>query len=275
LDVPLHWVISKYEYYQIKHQQRLLLGHVPRITTPFLTGYAESVPFVPLFKDPDRIKDDAQLPLDKRDVLWFIEFFDLSWIVFHKDYMWPETFERLMRFVMTNFPVAHVEAEGDIVAVQLARDTYNVAELAEPGGYLVDFGSTTPQFFIADGWSYAERWDKLTVAWSSGKESQLWVFLPRIEDFVMELRLKPFIFPANPPQGIQLYVNGRFSSHIPMPSSEWESYTVSLPHTQLTQGINTFRFVYDYAVIPAEVVPGGDDPRTLAVAYDYIRFRPE
>ena len=32
LDVPLHRVLSKYEYYQTTHRKRLLLGQAPRIS---------------------------------------------------------------------------------------------------------------------------------------------------------------------------------------------------------------------------------------------------
>ncbi len=33
--------------------------------------------------------------------------------------------------------------------------------------YVVDFGSTAPQFFLSEGWSDPERWDnELTVAWA-------------------------------------------------------------------------------------------------------------
>jgi len=35
----------------------------------------------------------------------------------------------------------------------------------------------------------------------------------------------------------------------------------------------TFR--YGYASSPADVVPGGSDPRTLAVAFDYLALGPD
>jgi hypothetical protein len=271
LDVPLHWSISKYEYYQVTHRKRLLLGHVPRLSASFFSSYADNVPFMRLFKNPELIQNYEQVPADKRDVLPFIAFFDLSWIVIHKNYLWPETFDHLMRFLSANFPIAQMAQEGDIVALQLARDTHHVADLGERAGYIVDFGSTTPQLFIGDGWSIPERWADLTVAWAEAEESRLWLFFPRADDFVMELRLLPIKAPGAPPQTVKVYVNARLLGEIELDSNGWRSYTLHLPRTYLTAGINTFRFVYRYTAIPSESL----DTRRLAVAFDFIAFRPE
>ena len=88
----------------------------------------------------------------------------------------------------------------------------------------------------------------------------------------MELRLRPFSFPGSPLQTVKLYVNGEFFSQIPLATKDWQSYTVHLPQAYLTAGINTFRFVYGYTDSPSRVVPGSDDSRTLAVAFDYVAF---
>jgi hypothetical protein len=91
----------------------------------------------------------------------------------------------------------------------------------------------------------------------------------------MELKLLPFTFPGGLPQGMTTYVNGRLLKHIPLVPGEWQSYTIHLANADLTGGINTFRFVYDYTASPSRVLPGNGDLRQLAVAFDYIRFRPE
>ncbi len=42
----------------------------------------------------------------------------------------PEVFDRLMRFLLANFPVARVEEEGDIVVLQLDRSPQDAAIMA-------------------------------------------------------------------------------------------------------------------------------------------------
>ena len=92
----------------------------------------------------------------------------------------------------------------------------------------------------------------------------------------MELRILPFTFPGAPSQGMKIYVNGQFLSEIALEAvHDWRSYVLQLPRTYLAAGINSMRFVYRYTASPAKVLPGSPDQRTLAVAFDFIAFRPE
>jgi hypothetical protein len=299
LDVPMFWSVVKYQHYQTMHQKRLLFGQAPRLRLSVDFNYADAIPFVKLFKNPQLIKDYDENSVAKGDILRFIEFFDLSFIVIHKDLLapwfftyfvrhpWdssppsptlmqaPEVFDRLMRFLVTYFPVVHVEEDGDVVVLKLARAQQADDLWMGKDGYTLDFDSTRPQFFLAEGWSPSERWEELTFAWADAKESRLWVYLPRGHALSMELKLRPFTFPGSPPQEMKIYLNGRFLSHIRLATSEWHSYTVHLPQTDLMRGINTFRFVYDYIASPTEVLPGSGDSRQLAVNFDYIAFWPE
>jgi hypothetical protein len=299
LDVPLYWSVAKYQHYQTMHQKRLLFGQAPRLSLAVDFTYADAIPFVQLFKNPQLIKDYEAQRVDKGDVLRFIEFFDLSFIVIHKDLLapwfftyfvrhpWdtsppsptlmqaPEVFDRLMRFLMTYFPVAHVDEEGDIVVLTLARPPQADDLWMSPAGMRLDFDATRPQFFLTDGWSPPERWRDLTFAWAAAKESRLWAYLPRGQALAMEVRVQPFTFPGSPPQGMTIEVNGRVVSRIALATSAWQSHTVHLTPADLVQGINTFRFVYDHTAAPAAVWPGNGDQRQLAVNFDYIEFHLE
>jgi hypothetical protein len=299
LDVPLYWIVAKYQHYQTIHQRRLLYGLLPRLPPPLLFNYADSIPLMKLFKNPESIQNYETSPVTKDDVMRFIEFFDLSFIVIHKDllepwfytyfvrFQWdsspptpplmqaPEIFDRLMRFLITYFPVAQVEEEGDIVVIKLAREHQAHELWSGKDGYLVDFGSPASEVFLAEGWSFPERFGDLTFAWADVKESRLWVHLPEGQALAMELKLMPFTIPGSPPQGIRVYVNGRFVEHISLVTNHWHSYTLHLSQSDLKKGINTFRFVYDYIASPAAVFPGNEDRRQLAVNFDYIAFHPE
>jgi hypothetical protein len=299
LDVPWYWSVAKYQHYQTVHQNRLILGQAPRLNLSVDFRYADLIPFVKLFKNPQLIKDYEEHPVDKGDVLRFIEFFDLSFIVIHKDLLepgffvyfaqnpWdiiplrstllqaPEVFDRLMRFLTAHFPVEHVEEDGDIIVLKLTRENQGDDLWKSNDGYILDFGSTISQFFLTEGFGLPERSEELTFAWAVEKESRLWAYLPRVEALAMELKIRPFAIAGRPPQGMKIYVNGRFVSDIALTDSAWRSYTVHLPRADLLKGTNTFRFVYNYAISPAEVFPGNEDRRQLAVNFDYIAFHPE
>jgi hypothetical protein len=92
---------------------------------------------------------------------------------------------------------------------------------------------------------------------------------------VLELGLFPLTFPGCPPLGMKIYVNERLLSEIEVEAGIWQTYTLPVPHSYLTTGVNVFRFVYRYAASPTQVLPGNADPRPLAVAFDFIAFRPE
>lgn len=275
LDVPLLWVLSKQQYYQATHGKRLILGQVPRLPTALFTTYADAVPLMPLFKNPARISEYEGVAPDRREILRFIAFFDLSWIVVHKQYLAPEVYARFVRFLHSHFPIAQ-EIEGDgLLALQVAREAWTPDELVEAEGYFFDFGAPVPQFFLTEGYFPPEQWGELTVVWSAGKASKLWVYLPRVGDFTMELRLLPFSFPGSPPQSVAVLANGQPVGEIALATTAWHSYTVRISGAYLRPGINRFHFRYRYTASPANVIPGQQDPRELAVAFDFVRFRPE
>jgi hypothetical protein len=292
VDVPLHVLITRYLYYQTTHGKQLLLGQVPRLSVELLNTYADSVALMRLFKNPELIQEYEENPIDKREILRFIEFFDLSFIVIHKDLLGAERFdqlgyfprastrmqaeemlERLTRFFLAHFPVLHVEAEGDVVSLELARGEPSAEPLAGGAGYLVDFGGKVFQASLTEGWWPTEYEGETTFVWSTAKPSQLWMRFPRSEDFVMELRLRTLV--DSPVQGVTVYANGQLLEEIELDTPAWQLYTVRVPKTALIPGPNNFRFVYRYGTSPAEVFPDNKDTRKIAVGFDFIRFRTE
>jgi hypothetical protein len=175
---------------------------------------------------------------------------------------------------MTLFPVRDVVEEGDLSVFWMRRDQAEQSHW-NATDYRWDFDTAQFSFMLFEGWLSSERSEDITWAWANGKSSRLWVFFPQDRDFTLELRFLPFTFPGSPPQGITIYVNERFLSEIEIVMDGWQSYALHVPHSYLTTGLNAFRFVYRYAASPAQVLPGNEDLRTFAVAFDFIAFRPE
>lgn len=274
LDIPLDWRIFKHEYYQTAHQKRLLLGQAPRLALSTDAQYADTLPFIKLFKQPHLITDYHNSPINPLDVTRFIEFFDLRAITLHKNYISADVFEQLKRFLLKHFPVSHIEEDAQIAMLVLATDTAS-PQMWEKESFLLDFGTSAPQFALLEGWSEPERWvPGLTVAWAAARESTLWLYFPAVRPFTMELRLAPFSFPSSPQQQVKVFVNGKFLTMIPLDQTDWKTYSVTVPASHLKKGINSFRFVYRYTATPAKVLPGSQDERHLAVAFDFIALHP-
>jgi hypothetical protein len=114
-----------------------------------------------------------------------------------------------------------------------------------------------------------------TFVWAAAQESLLQISFPESHDYQVEIRGFPFRYPSAPPQEIEVYVNGRHLQDILLDGRHWQIHSFKLPQALVMPGINTFRFRYRYAVAPAALAPDNADRRTLAVAFDFILFRPE
>jgi hypothetical protein len=272
LDVPLDMGIAKYQYYQTAHRKKLLTGFSPR-PSHALREYANAFPLIKAFKEPDRLLDGDR-PWDRQDALQLIEVFDLDAIILHREYLKPETVDGLQEVLGHTFPIERRVEEGNVIVLWMARNREPQATSTVTNSRW-DFGASEAVPWLFEGWWTPERLGNFTYAWADGKLSRLWVFFSQPQDVVLELRLFPLTFPGSPPQGMKIYVNERFLGEILVEAGVWRSYALRVPHMYLTNGRNEFRFVYQHAASPAQVLPGSTDPRLLSVAFDFIAFRPE
>jgi hypothetical protein len=156
--------------------------------------------------------------------------------------------------------------------VQITTLALHDLELGPDG--LIDIGTDAARKYLGPSWSNDEQGEGFSYAWANAQESRLWMALSEVSAFEMEMRVFPLSYPGAPPQELRVYVNDRHLQDFVL-DGQWQTFSLQLPAACLSPGINTFRFVYGYAVSAADVLPGSSDPRTLAVAFDYIRFRPE
>jgi hypothetical protein len=272
LDVPLTIDIAKYLYYQTAHRKKLLTGFSPRPSRA-LREYANAFPLIKAFKEPDRLLD-AERPWDRQDALRLIDVFDVDAIVLHREYLKPETVDGLQEVLGNTFPIEKRVEEGSVIVLWMARNREPQAN-STVTNYRWDFDSSDAVPWLFEGWWTPERLGDFTYAWADGTPSRLWVFLPQRQDVVLELGLFPFTFPGSPPQEMKIYVNEQFLGEITVEAGVWRSYALRVSQRYLTTGRNEFRFVYQYAASPAQMLPGSTDPRLLSVAFDFIAFWPE
>ncbi len=156
----------------------------------------------------------------------------------------------------------------------IAITELTLLDLELPTSGAIDIGAKETRHYLGSGWSSDEKWGARTMVWSDAPESNLSIYLPKASDFTVALTLMPFTFPASPPQGVKMFVNGRLLGEVSLAEGDWQTYSVKLPRSFLSPGLNTLRFVYRYVTAPVKVLPDSQDSRTLAVAFDSITFRP-
>jgi hypothetical protein len=192
-------------------------------------------------------------------------------VVIHGEYLDPRVFQRLDRFVADNFAHASRRVDGTVVTYALRRPDPGLW----PERYIIDFGSAHREFSLLVGWWSNEQWGPggPTMQWTSDRESSLILSLREPVDRVLEVRMRPLVYPGSPPQTVSLDVNGTLRAKLVL-EPEWAVYRVTLPATSFRSGRNTLTFRYGYALAPASVIPGSSDERTLAVAFDALELTP-
>lgn len=271
LEVPYGWTIARYLHYQTAHGRPLVGGFAPRPSVALISETA-GVPFLDLFAEPVRALTVAP-PADPEAGVRVAALLGLRAIVLHGEYMPAAARARLREIVTASFPVERVEEGGDLTLILLRRAPPDPGRWLNAGAYELDLGSGGPRDFLARGWYGAERHGGVGMAWSAGRESTLGVYLPEARAMRMELSLMPLALPGLPRQDVSVNVNGTDLGVIALDPG-WRGYTLDVPREAVREGFNRIRFRYGFAVAPGRVVPGLDDPRELAVAFERVRLRP-
>lgn len=271
LEVPYGWTIARYLHYQTAHGRPLVGGFAPRPTVA-LTSETDRVPFLDLFADPARALAPTP-PADPAAGARVAALLDLRAIVLHGEYMAPAARARLREIVTASFPVERVEERGDLTLILLQRGRPDPGRWLNAGAYELDIGGGGPRFFLARGWYATERHGGVGMAWSAGRESTLGVYLPEARAMRMELSLMPLALPGLPRQDVSVTFNGTDLGTIALEGG-WRTYAVNVPRESVREGFNRIRYRYGFAVAPARVMRGLDDPRELAVAFERVRLHP-
>jgi len=271
LELPFDGLIIKYHYYQTVHGQRMLIGNPVRPRQKY-AAYGEGVPLVPLMREPRRLLDAPDPPTATRDAARLADFFEVRHVVVHGEFLEPRVFERLDRFVADHFPHAWRRVDGTVVAYGLRRPSPQ--ETAWPEPYVVDFGDPRRDFAMLAGWSGDEHWrGGPTMQWTSDRESSATIWLGAPADRVLELRVRPLSYPGAPRQTVTVEVNGRPAGTLAL-EPDWTVYRLPVAAGSFGPGRNTLRFTYGHTIVPAAVIAGSTDTRTLAVAFDYLALGP-
>ncbi|HSN54033.1 MAG TPA: sulfatase [Candidatus Sulfomarinibacteraceae bacterium] len=157
------------------------------------------------------------------------------------------------------------------VLADLTADPSAVLIAVEPTG--IDLGTPSARGHLVRGWLYDERARDSgeTFVWSDGPVSELSFHLGWRRELELEIRCRPFQFPGAKPQLVSLELNAHPVAELTLETGP-AAYRFVLPASAQLEGRNTLVARYRRVDAPAAVVPGSDDRRQLAVAWDLIRL---
>ena len=135
---------------------------------------------------------------------------------------------------------------------------------------LIDLGETGDDRFLTHGWPTPERNQSFGYRWGIGRESAMVVSLRRCREYVLEVRVQPFTYSDSPPASMVVEFNGhQVADQTLWPEMERYRIPVATRFTRLN--LNEIKFRYSHAVSPRSLGMS-DDPRLLAVSFDYVRL---
>lgn len=130
----------------------------------------------------------------------------------------------------------------------------------------LNFGDPATRRWMRRGWNDTEVANGRAFAWSDGRRSVLSAPIPDDRDVRMAFEALPFTYRRSPTQQIAIVLNGTKVGTVTL-GSGLQRYSVVLPSTALHNAVDVIEFQYADARMPADVLRGATDARTLAVAW--------
>jgi hypothetical protein len=136
---------------------------------------------------------------------------------------------------------------------------------------------STPPAALGDGWSkvFEQFKDGVSFCWCSATRCTLNVSSAAKGDRVVVARLTPLHYEGAPPQVITAYINGTKIGSQPVPPDVLTTLTFPASRQYWLPGQNALTFEFAYAKDPKSVIPGAEDARVLAAAFDWVEIVPK
>jgi arylsulfatase A-like enzyme len=169
------------------------------------------------------------------------------------------------------------EHSGDLVATRMVYDLAERAAAAEVvhSAPFIDVGSAGSTDALVSGWSSPEI-DSVSArdfAWAVADRAVLETDLLDTDPSNLDLRCRSFTWDGAPEQRLRVTINGREVGDVVL-APEYRDYSFVLPKGTTAVGVNRVEFGFSWTAAPADRLPGNQDRRTLAAAFDWVRFGP-
>jgi hypothetical protein len=161
---------------------------------------------------------------------------------------------------------------------------YAVANGVRPGAYdllapnrLLARGATTGTLdvgtgdapYVGDGWHAAERDGAVTFRWAM-RSASLDLPLDHAADLLVQVDVRPYQPPNQPPQQLTLVVNGEAQAPVTL-ASGWQPVRIAVPQAAWRSGVNHLELRFAYEARPSDA--GIPDGRVFAASVDAVVLR--
>jgi len=120
------------------------------------------------------------------------------------------------------------------------------------------------------GWSYQEEnKEGIGYQWAMGEQAELGLPIGPPRDARIRFRALPFTYPDAPAQAVEVWLNDSLITAVDLPRG-WSEHEIDLPAASWSPGANILFLRFARSTIPAEVVAGSQDRRSLSAAFDYL-----
>jgi arylsulfatase A-like enzyme len=133
----------------------------------------------------------------------------------------------------------------------------------------IDPTTSDAQRYLVSGFSGPDSTGRYQWFWSNGSSSHLVFNLAEPRPIRFSFAAFPYLPHGDQQQFVHIRVNSAFVESILIEPVETE-YEVVLPEGALRAGANEIELRYGWTAVPAQVQPGSEDNRELAIAYTHI-----
>lgn len=138
----------------------------------------------------------------------------------------------------------------------------------------LNFDPETSAGRLASGWSGWEKTGEAdTFVWAQAREVKVKLASRADGDRLVRFRAWPFLFPESSGQTVTLLVNGEKAGFAVMDKIP-RVYIFVVPKASWKAGENELTLAFAYAESPKLRIPGANDGRTLAAAFDWLDVTP-
>ena len=171
---------------------------------------------------------------------------------------------------MRPLPLAGLALRGALLLAAAATACGRPA----PAARFLNFDAESSSGALGTGWSAFERTEAGdSFVWAEAREARVEILAGPPADRLVRFRAWPFWWEGAPPQAVTLAVNGVRLGTWPL-SAGPRVYGTVAPEAAWREGANVLTFGFAWAEAPRDRIPGADDARTLAAAFDWVEVLP-
>jgi hypothetical protein len=206
--------VSEYQYYQTVHKKKLVGGYVAR-NPSYALDFLYNTPVIRELNFPELPPDILRQDLSEVG-LSLLNYYDVKYIILHRNYMTPEMFHQVDGFIndVLRIPLDYQDA---------TIKRYKVIETDEPVAFLM----------LGNNWQGVEMWEGIPARWMSNNAT-LFAIAPQPTEAEISFSAKSFKIE----RALEILLNGELLDSYPIDEA---GKSISIP-VKLLAGENVFTF---------------------------------